>query len=91
MENDIPNFDQFIGYIIDHPSKAGVISSKSGFLDPHLEFFWQKCDMCKVNYDVIGKVETSQEDINYVSHKVNNKFNDKSLTKQQWNFVPKLD
>ena len=70
MENGIPNFDQFIEYIIDDldPSKA-LIS------DNHLEFFWQKCDMCKVNYDVIGKVETSQEDINYVSHKVNDKLN----------------
>ena len=74
MENDIPNFDQFIEYIIDGSSKA-LIRSKSGFLDPHLEFFWQKCDMCKVHYDVIGKVETSQEDINYFFHKVNDKLN----------------
>ena len=69
MENDIPNFDQFIVYIIGDPSNTLI---KSGFVDPHLEFFWQKCDMCKVHYDVIGKVETSQEDINYVSHKVHN-------------------
>ena len=73
MENGIPNFDQFIGYIIDNSN--ALLSSKSGFLDPHLEFFWQKCDMCKVNYDVIGKVETSQEDITYVSHKVSDKSN----------------
>ena len=64
MENGIPNFDQFIEYIID------LISSKSGFLDAHLEFFWQKCDMCKIHYDVIGKVETSKEDTDYIFHNV---------------------
>ena len=75
MENGIPNFDQFIGYIIGNPSNTYKVLkkwTKTGFLDPHLEFFWHKCDMCKVHYDVIGKVETSQEDINYVSHKVHN-------------------
>ena len=48
--------------------------NKDVFRDPHLEFFWKKCDMCKVHYDVIGKVETSQEDINYVSHKVHTEY-----------------
>ena len=63
MINDIPNFDQFIQLIIDdykYETKP----------DPHLESFWQKCDMCKIHYDVIGKVETSKEDISYINFKV---------------------
>ena len=48
-------------------------------MDAHLNFFWRKCDMCEVHYDVIGKVETSQVDINYVSHKVNDKSNKTAL------------
>ena len=38
--------------------------------DPHLNFFWRKCDMCNIEYDVIGKAETSKEDLDYIFAKV---------------------
>ena len=39
----------------------------ANYVDPHLNFFWQKCDMCNMHYDVIGKVETYEEDLKYIS------------------------
>ena len=38
--------------------------------DPHLNFFWRKCDMCNIEYDVIGKAETSKEDLEFIFSKV---------------------
>ena len=40
--------------------------------DPHLNFFWRKCDMCNIEYDVIGKAETSEEDLEFIFSKVRN-------------------
>ena len=60
--NGMPNFDQFIEFVLfDRHAKEN---------DPHLEFFWRKCDMCNIHYDVIGKKETSAEDMKYIEYKV---------------------
>ena len=60
MKNGIPNFDQFIEYIMENEKNTNIME------DPHLALFWQKCDMCKVHYDIIGKAETSPCKFNMV-------------------------
>ena len=35
--------------------------------------------MCNMHYDVIGKVETSQEDMNYIIGKVRHTFHENTL------------
>ena len=63
LENStIPNFDQFVSFVLsmhDEPQ-----------LNPHLEFYWRKCDMCNIHFDVIGKVETVHQDMQYIFSKV---------------------
>ena len=34
--------------------------------DVHVEPFWKRCDMCNLNYDIIGKMETFTKDSNYI-------------------------
>ena len=58
----IPNFDQFIEFVLD-PERIGTT-------DAHLVSYWWKCDMCRIPYNVIGKVETSKQDMDYISSKV---------------------
>lgn len=58
----MPNFDQFIDFLLDKKDKLTT--------DAHLNFFWRKCDMCHLAYDIIGKVETTDEDAQYVIFKV---------------------
>lgn len=55
-----PNFDQFVQFILD----------KKVFNDFHTTLYWKKCNLCKLDYDVIGKTETFNEDIKYIFYKV---------------------
>ena len=61
VEN-IPNFDQFVEFLLsmDH------IATR----DPHVDFYWRKCDLCHMHYDVLGKLETFTEDLSYIFYKV---------------------
>ena len=34
--------------------------------DVHVEPFWKRCDVCNLNYDIIGKMETFTKDSNYI-------------------------
>ena len=62
-----PNFDQFIDFaletILDNQRHGEMI-------DNHLNFYWNKCDMCNMHYDIIGKTETADEDIKYIFSKL---------------------
>ena len=58
----IPNFDQFVDFVLSIKSQP--------LLDAHLEFYWRKCDMCNIVYDIIGKAETSTKDMEYINEKV---------------------
>ena len=61
--NNTPNFDQFIEFVLaEHEHSTS--------LDTHLEYFWRKCDVCNLNYDIIGKVETSLDDNRYIFNRV---------------------
>ena len=38
--------------------------------DPHVRTFWEKCDICLVDYDAIGHLETWEEDMSFILNKV---------------------
>ena len=59
----MPNFDQFVEFVLN-PVPAYEEHNA------HLDYFWHKCDMCRIHYDIIGKVESSSVDINYIFDKV---------------------
>ena len=80
MKNSkIPDFDQFIEFVLD----PKMIDTH----DAHLVSYWWKCEMCKIHYDVIGKVETSKQDLDYISSKVDSfrkSFNAYTEKVQMW-------
>ena len=63
MKNDLPNFDQFIEFVLD-------MHFQDDNIDDNLKFFWENCDMCMMHYDIIGKAETYKEDLNYIFTKL---------------------
>ena len=38
--------------------------------DEHVELFWKHCGMCNMDYDIIGKMETSLTDTKFIMEKV---------------------
>ena len=68
----MPNFDQFIEFVLD--TKRNLNKKPNELMvDPHLNFFWRQCDMCNIQYDVIGKAETSREDHEFIFTNVGGK------------------
>lgn len=65
--NNLPNFDQFVDFVLEK-------FHKNLHIDVHLMPFWNQCDFCQIDYDVIGKVETSTEDTEYIFNKVKKVF-----------------
>jgi hypothetical protein len=57
----VPSFDLFINFVL-----SGVQDN-----DNHLKQYWSHCDVCHINYDVIGKTETSNKDNEYIYAKNN--------------------
>ena len=60
--NKEPNFDQFVAWTLRKMMKHDEPNA-------HFEFFWKQCDMCLIDFDVIGKLETSEDDIEYIFKK----------------------
>ena len=61
-----PHPDEFVRFILDFAAANGT--SK---LDPHLRPMWQTCPFCSVDFDVIGKMETFGDDIDFVANALN--------------------
>ena len=38
-------------------------------VNTHVRTYWSKCDLCHLNFDVIGKTETAAEDFRYITTK----------------------
>ena len=53
LDGFVPTFEEFLNYILETPSFS---------FSSHWEPFWKQCHPCQVNYDVIGKLETAEED-----------------------------
>ena len=58
MTSHVITFEEFVKYVIE--------TLKRGMPDPHWASFSATCLPCLVNYDFIGKLETSSEDFAYV-------------------------
>lgn len=78
---NLPNFDQFVEFVLQKMKMKSV--------NVHLEFFWRRCDLCKVDFDVIGKVETASKDTQYIFNKVKTSVLQKKINKNSFIFRPK--
>ena len=38
--------------------------------DAHFEHYWKRCDLCRLNYDIIGKMDTFNSDSKYIMEKI---------------------
>ena len=56
-------FERFIQILIAQENR-NIIN------DVHVMPFWKRCDMCNLNYDLIGKMETFTQDSNYIMEKI---------------------
>ena len=75
-----PNLEGAPKYILQqHNEKSTILQGFEKFIrilvlqktpkisqDVHVEHFWKRCDMCNLNYDIIGKMETFTKDSNYI-------------------------
>ena len=52
----IPRFDLFVDYILSGKEDS----------DNHIQAYWRHCDVCHINYNIIGKTETSTDDNKYI-------------------------
>lgn len=43
--------------------------------NPHIQSYWTKCDLCRLNYDIIGKMHSFGADSKYILNKVHIKPN----------------
>lgn len=57
---DIPTFHEFAELLLLHPEVSD---------DEHARPYWKNCNFCIIDYDVIGKIETSKEDTRYIFEK----------------------
>lgn len=63
---EVVNFNEFVDYTTRN-------ALKSGKLDPHWNTFQRNCRLCLINYDFIGKLETFNEDSNYILKRISTK------------------
>ena len=59
FSNILQGFEKFIRILV--LQKTSRISQ-----DVHVEPFWKRCDICNLNYDIIGKMETFTKDSKYI-------------------------
>ena len=55
-------FEAFIRLIVDRVPEA--------VQNAHIFRYWERCDYCNVQYDIIGKMETFQQDVEYTLSQV---------------------
>ena len=72
IQHQYKNFRTRVHYKNDAPIEklfrtfvSMVLNGKFGD-DPHTDFYYHECDMCRINYDIIGKVETFKDDMEYI-------------------------
>ena len=59
-------FPTFIKYIVNR-----TIAD-----DWHVNRYWERCDLCHLNYEIIGKIETFTNDTEYVMSKIGMNYNE---------------
>ena len=62
----IPTPLEFSLYVIDEAAKNGVEN-----LNPHWQSQWGCCPFCTLDFDIIGHLETFEEDMNFIIRAMN--------------------
>merc|ERR1712117_906622 len=62
------SFSAYVDYVLDSPNCYEVISDKC---NEHIRPFNHKCNYCGIEFDVIGHMEDYEEDMLYISTKLN--------------------
>ena len=62
----IPTPLEFALYVIDEAAKNGVEN-----LNPHWQAQWGCCPFCTLDFDIIGHLETFEEDMNFIVRAMN--------------------
>ena len=58
---DMPTPEEFVRYIIDSAETTGAY-----YLDNHIKPIWTSCPFCSVQFDVVGHLETFDEDSSFI-------------------------
>lgn len=71
IDRKYKNWRELVDYKVDQPYQAfekfvKLIIKKKLDNDPHVKSFWKKCDMCRLNYDIIGKMTSFDQDSKFI-------------------------
>ena len=59
------SFNEFIDLVLkEHHFEEPI--HKKGWINPHWTTTWKRCQHCTVSYDVIGRLETFDDDLKYI-------------------------
>lgn len=62
-----PTFAEFAAFVINN----GTTDPSDGDFDVHVKPYWHTCDMCRIDFDVIGKTETFEADTEFIMRSAN--------------------
>ena len=66
--NLLKGFQQFVKILTDTTDleRNTRLAGQRGRANVHLEYFWRRCDLCHIHFDVVAKLETFQLDSQYI-------------------------
>ena len=62
---DKPSPEEFVRYIIDSAETLGAYR-----LDNHIKPIWTSCPLCSIQFDVVGHLESFDEDSSFIHDKM---------------------
>ena len=76
FKSAVPSPSEFISYLLD---KAKMLSS-SYYLDAHFKPLWASSPVCAIDFDVIGRIETFDQDATFIINSLQLKVRETSRT-----------
>ena len=66
----IQAFHRFVAILTDTKLESNLLfSGQRGGGNVHLEYFWRRCDLCHIHFDVVANLETFQLDSQFILDK----------------------
>ena len=63
-------FHRFVALLTDTKLESNLLfAGQRGGGNVHLEYFWRRCDLCHIHFDVVANLETFQLDSQYILDK----------------------
>eukprot|EP00093_Oithona_nana_P008362 08362.XXX_262937_262240_1 [CDS] Oithona nana genome sequencing. len=63
-------FHRFVAILTDTKLESNLLfSGQRGGGNVHLEYFWRRCDLCHIHFDVVANLETFQLDSQFILDK----------------------